>query len=120
MVKGWGVGGAVGGWGRRVASPAFPETEVTSGSHGGTWARGAARKQSRRWPSRRERVQQYFLSTKKSPWPGPTPWAHIRYTTHACIVVVAVWKLKRFSLGNQVRMGVSSARQKWQGWLGAS
>lgn len=29
---------------------------------------------------------------------------------HACIVVVAVWKLKRLSLGNQVRMGTSSGR----------
>lgn len=38
------------------------------------------------------------------PSPGP---AHGR-GTHACIVVVAVWKLKRFSLGNQVRMGTSS------------
>lgn len=70
-------------------------------------------------PSGQEELWQQFLSTKKSPGPGPTPWARIRCPTHACIVVVAVWKLKRFSLGNQVRMGVSSARQNKQpGGLG--
>lgn len=36
------------------------------------------------------------------------------HMTHACIVVVAAWKLKRFSLGNHVRMGVSSGRDEEQ------
>lgn len=45
-------------------------------------------------------------------WRGALVWGGTRPTTHACIVVVAVWKLKRFSLGNQVRMGVSSGKEE--------
>lgn len=50
-----------------------------------------------------------LLSSRKQPQPPPQT---CQPTTHACIVVVAVWKLKRFSLGNQVRIGVSSGNRR--------
>lgn len=56
----------------------------------------------------------FLSSRRRPPGPDPTSW----HKTHACIVVVAVWKLKRFSLGNQVRMGMSSKRDKKERWLG--
>lgn len=94
-------GGLRAGEGEKSSWPARLQSDATNGRMG-EWAKGRALLRNRH----RGEGPQWL--------PGPGPGARGGDTTHACIVVVAVWKLKRFSLGNQVRMGVwaSSGRDR--------
>lgn len=94
-------GGLRAGEGEKSSWPARLQSDATNGRMG-EWAKGRGLLRNRH----RGEGPQWL--------PGPGPGARGGDTTHACIVVVAVWKLKRFSLGNQVRMGVwaSSGRDR--------